>query len=83
MRNADSINFMANLTGPHTLWDGFDSFIGLPKTDMGSKTNKRWAWKEGKFSRDGVLPAVLHGRSPSSDSRTKIESSVSRVTRGR
>ena len=53
VRQGGSIRFMANLTGPATRWDGFDSFEGLPD----SKDHIS-GWSGGRYSTHGRLPEV-------------------------
>ena len=57
VREGMSINFMANKTaalGHSAVWDGFDSFQGLPKSHVPVGTG----WTAGAFSTGGRMPAV-------------------------
>ena len=55
VRNALSINFLAAKTDAYgAVWDGFDSFVGLPSSGSG----KSVGWGAGVFTRHGSLPTV-------------------------
>ena len=56
VRAGESISFLANLTGSLT-WDGFDSFEGLPATNM-SHSKTQQSWRKGEYTMRGKLPRV-------------------------
>ena len=46
VRAGESITFLSNLTGSLVIWDGFDSFHGLPATNM-TRSKHQHSWRQG------------------------------------
>ena len=56
--DGESIRYMAHLTGPNITWHGFDSFQGLPATNM-SGTRSEQVWRKGDYTQKGHFPTNI------------------------
>ena len=57
VREGVSINHLAGLDTSGHMWDGFDSFVGLPRT---SGAVSHGYWRAGAYTTHGRLPATRH-----------------------